>query len=91
VWIDSLFPTGDSGPVALKDDDATIEVTLAERPRHRPSDADEEVLEVAHDVLRFAGSVKLLTADTGMRVRARSEGLDVLFVPSEWRRLTDSS
>lgn len=40
-------------------------------------------------MLRFAGRVKVLTADTGMRVRARSEGLDVLFVPREWRRWTD--
>jgi rRNA-processing protein FCF1 len=86
-WVDSLFPSGDPGPVLLRDD-ATIELILAERARYRPDDADEEILEVAHDVLRFAGAVKLLTADTGMRIRARSEGLDVLFVPTEWRRST---
>lgn len=86
-WVDSLFPSGDPGPVRLRED-ATIELVLAERPRYRPSDADEEVLEFAHDVVRFAGAVRLLTADTGMRVRARSEGLDVLFVPKEWRRTT---
>jgi rRNA-processing protein FCF1 len=86
-WIDGLFPNGDPGPVRLRGD-ATIELLLAERPRYRPSDADEEVLEVAHDVLRFAGRVKVLTADTGMRVRARNEGLDVLLVPGEWRRRT---
>jgi hypothetical protein len=39
-------------------------------------------------VLRFAGTVKAMTADTGMRVRARSEGLGVLFVPKQWRRPT---
>ena len=60
----------------------------SDRVTYRPSDADEDVLEVAHDVVRFAGAVRLLTADTGMRVRARSEGLDVLFVPKEWRRKT---
>jgi rRNA-processing protein FCF1 len=84
-WIDSLFPSGDPGPVPLRDD-ATIELTLAERPRYRPSDADEEVLDLAQDVAQFAGRVKVMTADTGMRVRARSERLDVLFVPTEWRR-----
>lgn len=84
-WVDSLFPSGDPGPVRLRDD-ATIELVLAERPRFRPSDADEEVLDVAHDVLRYGGEVKVLTADTGMRVRARSEGLGVLFVPAGWRR-----
>jgi len=84
-WLDSLFPSGDPGPVRLRDD-ATIELVLAERPRFRPSDADEEVLDVAHDVLRYAGEIKVLTADTGMRVRARSEGLGVLFVPAGWRR-----
>jgi rRNA-processing protein FCF1 len=86
-WVDGLFPTGEPGPVPLRGD-ATIELILAERPRYRPDDADEEVLEVAHDVLRFAGDVRLLTADTGMRIRARSEGLGVLFVPKQWRRPT---
>ena len=80
-----MFPSGDPGTVRLRAD-ATVELILADRPRYRPSDADEEVLEVAHDVLRFAGGVKVLTADTGMRVRARSEGLDALFVPKHWRR-----
>jgi predicted ribonuclease YlaK len=84
-WIDSLFPNGDPGPVPLRDD-ATIELALAERPRYRPSDADEEVLDLAQDVARFAGKVKLMTADTGMRIRARSERLSVLFVPAAWRR-----
>ena len=84
-WVDSLFPDGAPGPVPLRDD-ATIELILADRPRSRPSDADEEVLEVAHDVARFAGMTKVMTADTGMRIRARTEGLDVLFIPAEWRR-----
>jgi hypothetical protein len=29
----------------------------------------------------------VMTADTGMRVRARHEGLDVLRVPDEWLRI----
>ena len=84
-WVDSLFPGGDPGPVRLRGrcDDR---VGSRRSPRFRPSDADEEVLEVAHDVARYAGEAKVLTADTGMRVRARSEGLGVLFVPAGWRR-----
>jgi predicted ribonuclease YlaK len=84
-WIDSLFPTGDTGPVPLREH-ATIELLLADRPRHRPSDADEEILDVAHEVLNFAGRVKLMTADTGMRARAKTEGLEVLQFPKKWRR-----
>jgi rRNA-processing protein FCF1 len=87
-WIERLFESGDRGPVSLRRD-ATIELLLAERPRYRPADADEEILDVAHDVLLFAGSVKVMTDDNGMRVRARSEGLDVLSVPPAWRRHTE--
>ena len=87
-WIDSLFPGGDPGPVRIKEGRGdTIELLLADRPRFRPTDADEEVLQVAHEVARFAGRVKVMTADTGMRVRARHEGLDVLRVPDEWLRI----
>lgn len=87
-WIDGLFGAGYPGPVKLRSGHAdTIELLLAERPRYRPSDADEEVLDVAHEVLHFAGRVKVLTADTGMRIRARSEGLEVLLVPEAWARL----
>ena len=72
-------------------EDATIELLLADRPRYRPSDADEEILDVCHDVLQFAGRVKLLTGDTGVRARATSEGLEVLRVPEIWRRTTEDS
>jgi predicted ribonuclease YlaK len=84
-WINRLFPEGDLGPVELRAD-ATIELLLAERPRHRPDDADDEILEVCHDVVRFAGRGRLMTADTAMRLRAMIEGLEVLFLPSEWHR-----
>lgn len=67
-----------------------IELLLTDRPRFRPSDADEEVLDVAHEVLRFAGRAKVMTADTGMRVRARHEGLDVLRIPDAWLRIRDN-
>ena len=89
-WLDGCFPNGDTGPVYLRER-ATIELLLADRPRHRPSDADEEVLDVCHEVRHLAGRVKLMTADTGMRARARTEGLDVLVPPEKWlRRRTDA-
>lgn len=84
-WIDGLFSTGQPEPVRLREG-ATIELLLADRPRFRPQDGDEEILDIAHDVRDFAGRVSLLTADTGMRVRAQSEGLDVIAVPEAWRR-----
>jgi predicted ribonuclease YlaK len=84
-WIDRLFPHGDTGPVALREG-ATIELLLADRPRYRPSDADEEVLDICHEVRHLAGRVRLMTADTGMRARARTEGLELVIVPETWLR-----
>lgn len=90
AWIDKLFPEGDEGVVPISDT-ATIEVLLADRPRHRPEDANEEILDAAHEVAQLSGgSVLLLTGDTGMRIRARSEGLEVLALPESWRRPPDS-
>ncbi len=77
-WVNRLFPDGHMGPVRLAPD-ATIEVVRADRPRYRPDDADEEILDVCQSVARFAGRGKLMTADTGMRLRALMEGLDVFF------------
>jgi rRNA-processing protein FCF1 len=81
-WINGLFPEGDLGPVRLRND-ATIELLLAERPRYRPADADDEVLDACHAVVRFAGTGRLMTADTAMRLRAMTEGLEVFFLPPE--------
>lgn len=85
-WIDGLFPEGGDDPVQIRED-TTLEILLTDRPRYRPSDADEEVLDVAHEVMHLAGRVKILTGDTGMRIRARSEGLDVLVLPDAWKRI----
>jgi len=93
TWIDSLFPGGGPGPVRIRDGRGdTIELLLADRPRYRPMDADEEVLDAAHEVAQFARQVvKVMTADTAMRVRARHEGLDVLRVPDEWLRIREDA
>ena len=74
-----------AAPVSLNDG-ATIELLLADRPRYRPTDADEEILDVCDDVRHFVGKVRLLTADKGMRVRASSEGVAVLQIPEKWER-----
>jgi hypothetical protein len=74
--------------VSLRNDGtATIELLRAEAPR--PRDADEEILDVSYDVRHFAGRVKVMTGDMGIRVRAINEGLDVLFIPEKWRRPDD--
>jgi len=83
-WIDKHFAEDSPGPVPLTEG-ATIELIVAEEPRYRPDSADDEILAVARDVLKFAGRMKIMTGDTGMRVRARTEGLDVLRLPDEWR------
>jgi hypothetical protein len=88
-WIDGFFTDGNPGPVPLTDG-ATIELILAERPRYRPNSADDEVLEAAQEVLQFAGRVKLMTGDTGMRARATGERLPVLALPEQWRLPTDN-
>jgi len=82
-WIDKHFVDGSPGPVSLTNG-ATIELIVAERPRYRPDSADDEILEVAQDVSQFAGRVKLMTGDTGMRARAKAEGT-VLALPENWR------
>lgn len=85
-WIESHFPKGDEGPVRIRTT-ATLEILLADRPRYRPDDADEEILEVAHEVRHMTGSrVVLLTNDTGMRLRGLSEQLEVLRPLPEWLR-----
>lgn len=83
-WIDKHFTDGSPGPVHLAEG-ATLELVLAERPRYRPDSADDEILEVAHETSQYAGRVKVMTGDTGMRSRARGEGLDVLALPDSWR------
>lgn len=86
-WIESLFPGPDCGPVRLDDRSNTIEILMVDRPRYRPTDADEEVLDVYHDVKLLAERAKLITADTGMRLRARGESVDVIAMPAKYLRL----
>jgi len=88
-WLESLFVESDTEPVKIRaDEETTIEILPSERPRYRPSDADEEVLDVCHDFQRFAGKSLLVTADHGMRLRARAEMIDVLLMPQKYLKTT---
>jgi rRNA-processing protein FCF1 len=91
-WIESLFVTSETGPVSVGDPESTtLELLFSDRPRFKPQDPDEEVLEVAHEVAKFAGRVKVVTADSNMRMRARAEGLDALQVPKSYWRISDDA
>jgi len=84
-WLEQLFVGSDAGPVKIRaDEETTIEILLSARPRYRPSDADEEVLDICHDLHRFAGKSLLVTADYGMRLRARAEAIEVLLMPRKY-------
>jgi len=88
-WLEGLVPTGTRGPESLSaSDGTTIEILLEERPRYRPNDADEEILDVCHNVELLAGRAKLVTGDTCMRLRASAEGLSVYAMPEKYERAT---
>lgn len=88
-WLESLFAGSSTSPVRIRtDEETTLEILLSERPRYRPSDPDEEVLDVCHDFARFVGKSLLVTADYGMRLRARAESIDVLLVPQKYFKIT---
>ena len=88
-WLESLFVGCDTGPVKVRaDEETTVEILLSERPRYRPSDADEEVLDVCHEFQRFTGKSLLVTADYGLRLRARAELIEVLLMPQTYFKPT---
>jgi len=64
----------------------TIEILLADRARYRPSDGEEEVFNVCHEVQLLAGRVNLVTAARGMRLRAQGEELQVHSLPAKCLR-----
>ncbi len=83
-WLESQFKGG-TGPVRIRDgEETTLEILLSERPRYRPSDPDEEVLDVCHDLKRFVGNSILITADYGMKLRASAESIDTLQIPQKY-------
>jgi PIN domain len=72
-------------PKALANGHGTLEVFIEPGPRMRPADADTEILETAHDLQRLSGTkVTMVTADTGMRLRAEAEGLATVAMPASY-------
>ena len=80
--------SGNSGgsPVELKPG-VTIEVPLDDGPRRRERDADQEVLDLCQDLQAVKTPVVLVTADTGMSLRANGYSIRVCCMPQRYRRL----
>jgi rRNA-processing protein FCF1 len=87
-WLSDVLANG-TGPVAIRTD-TTLEVLLEGAPRHRPVDADEEILDVAGYVQALTGSGALITADTAMRLRAQALGISVLPMDDRYVRSAGS-
>jgi hypothetical protein len=78
---------GSGGTPKAVRDDTTIEVFIEPGPRSRPSDADTEILETAHELHRLSGkAVTIATADTGMMLRGETEGIPTVSMPQKYRR-----
>jgi rRNA-processing protein FCF1 len=78
---------GSGGTPKAVRDDTTIEVFIEPGPRSRPSDADTEILETAHELHRLSGkAVTIATADTGMALRGETEGIPTVSMPDKYRR-----
>jgi hypothetical protein len=79
-----LSPTA-GGPVKLRDG-VTIEVPIDDGPRARTLDADQEILDVCHELGSGGQPVLLVSADTGMWLRATALGIEVVSMPDHYRR-----
>jgi predicted ribonuclease YlaK len=80
-WVGSA---GEPGEVRA---DSTIEVMVEPSPRVRPTDADEEILSTCSELQQYVGpSVKLVTADMAMCVRAQGLGVPVVRMPERYQR-----
>jgi hypothetical protein len=84
LW--ALLGHSGGSPVELKSG-VTIEVPLEDGPRRRGSDADQEVLDLCQDLQAVEKPVVLVTADTGMSLRANGCGIRVCCMPQRFRRL----
>ena len=80
----ALRPGGTPGRLR---DDVTVEVPVPSRPRHRPVDADEEILATCEELTAFSGQVAtLITGDTSMTIRAEASGITVKVMPDRFER-----
>ncbi|MFI4971048.1 MAG: PIN domain-containing protein [Hyphomicrobiales bacterium] len=78
---ESLIPT--KGLVATINPNTTLQVLTQAKNRVRTSDADEEILQAAFDLLAFQRRVVLITGDNAMLIRGLSLGIEVVFMPEE--------
>jgi hypothetical protein len=68
-------------------DGVTVEVPLEGGGRARSADADQEVLDTCRELALVSGQpVTLVTADTGMTLRAEAQGIRVIAPPEELLR-----
>ena len=59
--------------------------------RFQPHDADEEILALCAELPQLTGAeVTLVTADTGMRLRARAQRTTVARMPEKYLRVRTS-
>jgi hypothetical protein len=80
-----LAPT--AGLPARLRDRVSIEVPVDDGPRHRPLDADQEVLEVCSDFKALGRPTFLVTGDTGLAIRAANRHLETITMPAEYLRV----
>jgi len=82
--VDDLLDAA-GGRTATLTSTLTIEILVPPGPRQKPSDADEEILEVCVQLHTFTGRpVTLVTLDTAMRTRARARGLHPVRPPASF-------
>ena len=75
------------GPAALEGrPGVTVEVFLDDEPRRRTLDADAEILEQCRTLRAVGGPVSLVTADTGLSIRAVALGIPVVPMPDKYLR-----
>ena len=85
LW--ALLGNSGGSPIELKPG-VTIEVPLDDGPRRRGRDADQEVLDLCQGIPQAVKTpVVLVTADTGMSLRASGYGIRVCCMPQRYRRL----
>jgi hypothetical protein len=91
-WLEQLFEGPGTGPVPIgSQGDTTLEIYLSDRPRWRPDDADEEILQVCHEVRMLNGRAKVVTGDNGFRLRTRAMGEEVCDMPDRYLRSQTTS
>lgn len=87
-WIEGLLGTG-TGPVPTDGRDETmVEMLPVDYPHHRPSAADEEILDAYDDVRLLIQRAVLVTGDAAMRSRARAQNIYFCSMPDRYLRVT---